>query len=359
MNKLVLLGIWDELPLFSWPWFADNGIKNFYKLTKIKLKPFTYVKDGLHYQYFVASGVNKLHNYLESLSDKQQIEFVKKICNDYYSKSKKISAVLKKIEKNFEKIPTSKLIKYIQELNYVSSFATIQIWFVVLLDIWYPKSQDKIQLKKIGAKARDHSGHLHDKVKKILKKIVNQISKNIKVKEEDIYYLFPEELDVLIKKKGKEIQQRKKLCVTTNVLGNYSIFIGKKAQQLLEEYLPKPKQTKKKKNVLKGLTASAGKVKGKVKIILLRKQFKDFKQGEILVAFQTMINFVPIMKKAKAILTEYGGITSHAAIVSRELKKPCIVGVANITSTLKNGDYIEVDANKGIVKILKRKRKKS
>ena len=60
------------------------------------------------------------------------------------------------------------------------------------------------------------------------------------------------------------------------------------------------------------------------------------------------------MKKAAAIVTEEGGITSHAAIISRELKVPCIVGVSHITSILRDGDFVEVDANRGDIKILRK-----
>lgn len=68
----------------------------------------------------------------------------------------------------------------------------------------------------------------------------------------------------------------------------------------------------------------------------------------------TQVSIVHIMKKAGAILTEQGGITCHVAIVSRELNKPCIVGVNNLTFILKDGDLVEVDANVGVVKIIQR-----
>jgi pyruvate,water dikinase len=66
----------------------------------------------------------------------------------------------------------------------------------------------------------------------------------------------------------------------------------------------------------------------------------------------TRPEFVPLMKKASAIVTAEGGITCHAAIVSRELGIPCVIGTKNATKVLKTGDEIEVDAEKGIVKIL-------
>ncbi|KKS41640.1 MAG: PEP-utilizing enzyme, mobile domain protein [Candidatus Kuenenbacteria bacterium GW2011_GWA2_42_15] len=62
---------------------------------------------------------------------------------------------------------------------------------------------------------------------------------------------------------------------------------------------------------------------------------------------------VPVPAQVGSILTETGGLTSHAAIVARELKKPCVVGIKNLIATLKDGDLVEVDADKGVVKIVK------
>ena len=67
----------------------------------------------------------------------------------------------------------------------------------------------------------------------------------------------------------------------------------------------------------------------------------------------TFPSFVVAMKKASAFVTDEGGITCHAAIIARELKKPCIIGTKNATQVLHDGDLVEVDANKGIVKIIK------
>ena len=65
---------------------------------------------------------------------------------------------------------------------------------------------------------------------------------------------------------------------------------------------------------------------------------------------------MPVIHKAKAIITDEGGITCHAAIVSREFKIPCIIGTKKATKVLRDGDLIEVDADKGIVRILKRRK---
>lgn len=104
---------------------------------------------------------------------------------------------------------------------------------------------------------------------------------------------------------------------------------------------------------IQGTVAYQGKVRGKVRVILEKKDLSNFKKGEIIVARSTMPDYTPFMKLAKAIITDEGGITCHAAIVSREMKIPCIVGAKIATQILKNGDLVEVDAERGIVKILK------
>jgi len=98
-----------------------------------------------------------------------------------------------------------------------------------------------------------------------------------------------------------------------------------------------------------------GIVSGRVRIIIDSNEKNKFKPGEILVAAMTTPEYIFIMKKSAAIITDTGGITSHAAIVSRELKVPCIVGTKIATKVLRDGDMVEVDADKGIVKILKSK----
>ena len=98
-----------------------------------------------------------------------------------------------------------------------------------------------------------------------------------------------------------------------------------------------------------------GNVKGNVKILLSPRNIKKMDEGDILVAPMTSPDYIVAMKKAAAIVTDHGGMTSHAAIVSRELKIPCIVNTKMATKTLKDNDLVEVDTSKGIVKILKRK----
>src|SRR3989344_2044372 len=94
------------------------------------------------------------------------------------------------------------------------------------------------------------------------------------------------------------------------------------------------------------------KVQGIVKIVNTTSDMSKVNDGDILVSIATNPDILPAMKKAVAFVTEQGGITSHAAIVAREMKKPCIIGTKIATKVLKDGDLVEVDANKGVVRIL-------
>ena len=104
---------------------------------------------------------------------------------------------------------------------------------------------------------------------------------------------------------------------------------------------------------LKGTPACVGpKIKGICRVLLSTKELNKVRNGDILVAGSTAPDYLPAMKRAVAILTEKGGLTSHAAIVSRELGIPCVVGILNLLNIIKDGQEVEIDTNKGIVKIL-------
>src|SRR3989344_1130534 len=106
---------------------------------------------------------------------------------------------------------------------------------------------------------------------------------------------------------------------------------------------------------IKGEVGFRGKVKGVVCKVMGHSDFGKIKDGQILVSPMTMVDFFPEMKKAIAFITDEGGITCHASIVARELRKPCIIGTRVATQILKNGDLVEVDVNEGIVRIIERK----
>lgn len=104
------------------------------------------------------------------------------------------------------------------------------------------------------------------------------------------------------------------------------------------------------KGELKGTTARKGKAKGTVRIVNKAEDMGKMQDGDILISIATTPSVVPAMKKAAAIATDEGGLTCHAAIVSRELGIPCVVGLKIATEVFKDGDQVEVDADNGIVR---------
>lgn len=129
--------------------------------------------------------------------------------------------------------------------------------------------------------------------------------------------------------------------------------VEKIKQDLQELFLNQNGFKKDVESSIKGQVASKGFVKGRVvKITDFESQRNKMQKDAVLVTGMTRPEFVPIMKIASAIVTDEGGITCHAAIVTRELGKPCIIGTKIATQVLKDGDVVEVDAEKGIIRII-------
>ena len=103
---------------------------------------------------------------------------------------------------------------------------------------------------------------------------------------------------------------------------------------------------------LHGDCACSGKGEGLVKVINLVSEMDKMNQGDVLVSRATSPDIVPAMKKASAIVTDMGGITCHAAIVSRELNIPCLIGTKVATKAFKDGDRVSVDATNGVARKL-------
>jgi len=213
-------------------------------------------------------------------------------------------------------------------------------------------------LKSLGGGIDNRKGHMI-KTTYYLELYCEEIAKRFNLKRKELdNYTFEELKDFLLigKRLRKDILKKRKMvsaCVITKGKRdeiNKTWFYGKQAKEILKR--TSHKITKE----IKGQVASSPvkKIEGKVQVILdISKQ--DFKKGNILVTTMTRPEFVPLMRKAKAIITDEGGLTSHAAILSREMKKVCVIGTKIATKVLKDGDLVEVDANKGIVRKIKSK----
>lgn len=187
---------------------------------------------------------------------------------------------------------------------------------------------------------------------------LKEISKRKKIRFLDLKFYSGEEILKLLKNNKKisnsVINQRKKVCLLHYYLGNLKFETEEKTYEKVKLFLIK--KVDKKIGFLKGLVVSFGKgvVKGKVRILLTPRNLNKMEEGEVLVAPLTSPDYVVAMRKAAAVVTDEGGMTSHAAIVSRELGITCIVGTKIATRLLKNGMKVEVDANLGRVKILEK-----
>lgn len=156
---------------------------------------------------------------------------------------------------------------------------------------------------------------------------------------------------------AKVLGERKKLFVFYSTTKFYTFYTGKKAKQIAKQFSNFHfSQIDNKSNVLAGTVVSktVRPVKGKVRVLHSPREVINMKKGEILVTGMTSPDYIHAMRIAGAIITDTGGLMSHAAVVSRELKIPCIVGTKIATKVLKNGDLVKVDADLGKVTIIKR-----
>jgi len=161
-------------------------------------------------------------------------------------------------------------------------------------------------------------------------------------------YAMPDE--ILKNKVDREKLRKRKRAVLILEKNKVKIVIGGRATtwfKIFTEVIEAPTMA------ITGRSAFPGKVKGRVRIIKYKKDLDKIIKGDILVTPMTEPDFLPYLKKVAAIITDEGGITSHASIVSRELNIPCVIGTKVATKVLHDGDLVEVDAVKGIVKILK------
>ena len=187
-----------------------------------------------------------------------------------------------------------------------------------------------------------------------LAKILTIVSERTDLKKDYLYNASLEELNALLdgqKINIKDLQERQRYCVSV-IKGNGIIHLtGPKAKGYIRRHVAVEKLDKEITS-LHGSVAFTGSVVGRVKIVNSIGDLAKVKNGDILVSIQTNPDFLPAMKKAAAFVTDVGGITSHAAIVARELKKPCLIGTKYATQILKDGDMVEVDASRGIVRKL-------
>lgn len=192
--------------------------------------------------------------------------------------------------------------------------------------------------------------------------LIQKISQQSSILEAELFYSTVENTRNLLS--GKDFIKtltKNNDYVLIRENNQYTYFFGDEATAFIDSF--EVKKDLSKETTLKGTSVSKkGIYKGKVKKLFVDytslkdsiTAFNNIESGIILVTDSTVPEMLPVMSKSLAIITDMGGMLSHAAITSRELGIPCIIGTKDGTRILKDGDIIEVDANNGIVRIIKK-----
>lgn len=268
---------------------------------------------------------------------------------------------IKKIKDGVSKIELATIYE-----KYVDFIARAMGPFITMY--WIPawvenETENKEKYQKeinIALQYRKKTEHLFPRGAELTELILKQVQNEENIEDKFLRVISAEELSNFLKENKEidvvELQKRLKgfvfskkgIILTDNSDENLKDAIKKVGY----EFVPKIKTVEV--NYFKGQSACRGKVEGKVRVIMSKKEIPKLESGEILVTAMTTPEYLPAMSKARAFITDEGGITCHAAIIAREMKKPCIIGTKIATSILKDGYLVEVDADSGVVKILKK-----
>lgn len=196
-----------------------------------------------------------------------------------------------------------------------------------------------------------------------LSMLLRMLSKQFSISEETLSWYTAQELLDLFDGKSPEgsILDDRKICFAYYVDRNlkWTLVAGKEAENIASIFsISAGTET-----TFKGITAyGTGTITGRVRIV--RRDYANpeatkavmaaMNEGEIMVTETTDPDLMEGFRKAAAVITDVGGMLSHAAITARELKKVCVIGTGSASKTLKDGDMVEVDADNGVVRIIEK-----
>ncbi|GEM_PF-6079371 len=174
----------------------------------------------------------------------------------------------------------------------------------------------------------------------LMDRCIPQLCSEFKIDREQVLMHSVEEI------RNDRVQNRKERCMKASHAGIIDV-----SEEVWNEELAKIKAKEDLKEV-SGSVANKGNATGRVTIVISSADFSKVQKGDVVVASMTRPEFAPIFPLCAAIVTNEGGVTCHAAIISRELKIPCVIGTRIATQVFKDGDVVEVDADKGVVRKL-------
>jgi len=198
--------------------------------------------------------------------------------------------------------------------------------------------------------ARAYRGEANSIAGMYLRPLLEELAVRCNTDYESIIYLTFNEIVVAIENKSVDhgiVQKRKEAFGLLMLNGKISIYASDEVNKLEDNHKLEGI------NEVKGMIANRGKVKGTARIIIRSNEFYKVLKGDILITKMTTPEFMVVLEKCVGIVTDIGGITSHASIVSRELGIPAVIGTEIATKIFKDGDLIELDADRGVVRKLK------
>jgi len=188
-----------------------------------------------------------------------------------------------------------------------------------------------------------------------LEVLLKEIGDRAKIPLHDMRYTFPYEIENILVQthcntflSNLKARQTNCLIIFESNAKEGKFYLGAKAKQEEQKILGSQSQINEE-IILKGAVACNGKAIGHVKVLMNPTEIYKVNHGDILVTSMTSPDFMAAIRKCVAIITNEGGLTCHAAVIARELNIPCIIGTKNATKVLKDGDKVEVDADKGVV----------
>lgn len=269
--------------------------------------------------------------------------YAKKLCHDLKKNTDIILPLMKKLQL---KVPTIK--EYEKFLLYFDRHLAYHNFTKKTVDFFKP--QDLKRLLPYFQEARKYSEPVYSESEIFFRSIAKSIAKEKKYSANLLTCLTRKEFEIFLnyhKLPNKNIlAERYRNSVLYFELGKETLLTGGEAKKVQSMINKQGQSTQKE---LKGIKAYPGQVISVARVILDPHKKHIFNRGDILVTGMTRPEFMPYIKKASALITDVGGILCHAAITAREFKIPCIVGTVSATKTLKDGQKVKVDADKGII----------
>ncbi len=291
--------------------------------------------------FFVKKG--EFENFCKFLVNK--IRENNNIVNELLTKLKENSDILTKIMDNLAgKIPTQK--EYQEFLKYFEIHLAYHNFMKKTPDFFDEELINKYleQFKE----ARIYSEPIYSKTEAFFRSIAKAIGEEENYDEELLTCLTQEELEEYLKTnrlpEGKELRARYKSSALLFQNNEFKLITGEDVDKLENEI------TSTQSNKVEGIPAYKGIITGTCRVILDPFDVKEFNHDDILITGMTRPEFIPLIEKCSAIVTDAGGVLCHAAVIAREMQIPCIVGTENATKMLKDGDEIEVDADNGTIR---------